>query len=369
MSVERGKKTVIKVFIIIFLLAAYCLAAEDWVIFKGQVNGMVKDPDGIDLETFKLKKYQSLFWTEGYYHHVNSQDGSMITVSIGFNLSEANVAFVYGKPGIEPYSDYVIIDFDEAQFDQNGFGFRVDKNRVRLDGNKYILDIQLEKTKARIEYEILGPSYNYGDNMVRYPDGKTFMYYSLPISWARVKVDALLDGRECSFEGHGNMNHDAGVIFPVFVPSNWQVFWFFGEDHALAVTDHYTHEKFGKQLTQRLVFVDKHGNMFTSTSFKLVWYDWVKAEDVPFRYPCSYKLFAQHGTDELRVDVGMKETLLIEDLYGNLPYFLKLVVERLTPNAWTMDSWSEYTICLSRDGKTQTYKGHGVARYTDLEEK
>jgi len=363
------KKIVARVFAIALLAAVACLAADDWSIFKGQVNGPMKAPGGIDLSSFALKKYPGLFWTEGYYHHMNFPDGSMVTISIGFNRSEASIAFVYGKPGMEPFNDYIITDFDDAEFDEKGFGYAIGKNRVRLDGNKYVINLDLPKTKVKIVYDIIGPSYTYGDGMVRYPDGDTFMFYNLPISRARVRVEAVLDGREYKLTGSGNMNHDAGVIFPTYIPSNWQVFWFFGKDHTIAVTDHFTHEKFGKKLTQRLVFVDKEGRMFTSTSFQLKWYDWADAEGIPFRYPKNYTLIAEGGGARLEMEVKMKEILLMEDLFSNLPTYLRIIAERLTRNGWTMDSWSEYTLTYTHDGRTDTYRGLGIARWMDLEQK
>ncbi|OGP57033.1 MAG: hypothetical protein A2V67_00580 [Deltaproteobacteria bacterium RBG_13_61_14] len=354
--------------VLTLMLATVALASGDWVIFKGQVNGPVAKPGGIDLDSFRFRQYHGMFWDEGYYHHMNFPDGSMITISIGFNRSEVNCAFVYGKPGMEPYQDYVITDIDEAKFDQKGFGFTVGRNRVRLEGRKYTMDINLPKTKAKIEYDIIGPSYTYGDGMVRYPDEDTYMYYSLPISWAKVKVEAVLDGKECKLDGSGNMNHDAGLMFAAYTPTNWQVFWFFGDDHALVVTDHYTHPKFGRMLTQRLVFVDKDGRMFTSTSFPLQWDDWVAAKDVPFRYPRHFTLTAEGGGEKIEVEVKMQDILLVEDLYSNLPTYMRIIVERLMRNCWTVDGWSDYAITYRYDGATETYKGRGVLRWTNLEE-
>jgi hypothetical protein len=357
-----------RTFIFVFLLAGICFASDGWTIFKGHINGPKTKTEIIDLETFRLKQYDSIWWTEGYYHHMNFPDGSMITISIGFNRSETNVAFVYAKTGTEPYNDYIIVDFDDAEFDKKGFGYSVKNNHVKLNGNTYTIDLDLPKSKVKINYEIIGPSHSFGDNLVKYPDKKTFMYYSLPISWAKVSAEMTLDGKEYKLSGSGNMNHDAGVIFPTYIPSNWQAFWFFGEDHTVMVADHFTHTKFGKQLTQRMVFMDKDKNMFTSTSFDLKWSDWVDASDAPFRYPRNYRLFAQGDGAMVDIEVKMKDVLLIEDLFSNLPPFLRVIAERLTRNGWTTDSWSNYTITYTKDGETRTYRGLGITRWTDLEE-
>jgi hypothetical protein len=369
MSIKVRTKLAGRVFSLLLLLAAASFAADEWVKFKGQVNGPVAGPSGTDLETFRLKHYPGLFWTEGYYHHMNFPDGSMITVSIGFNRSEASLAFVYGKPGMKPVNDYIIVDFDEARFDEQGFGYTFGKNRVRLDEDKYRLDIELEKVKVRITYDILAPSYCYGDGMVRYPDGHTYMYYSLPIPRARAHAKGVIAGKEYDLSGWGNMNHDAGDIFPTSIPYNWQVFWFFGEDHSLAVTDHYTHDKFGRVRIQRLVFVDRDGRMFTSIEYPFSWDDWVDADGIRFRYPRHYELTSEAGGEKLHVEATMRESLLLEDLYSNLPSFLRAIAERLTPNGWTMDSWSEYTITYSHGGKTDTYQGKGIVRWMNLEER
>lgn len=365
---KSGNHSAVRVLILVTLLAATCALAGDWSIFKGQVDGPVKNPGGVDPEAFTLKRYPGLLWSEGYYHHINVPDGSMVTVSIGFNKVEIDIAFVYDTPSMEPYHDYVITGIDEVKFDEEGFGYTIGRNRVRLDGNTYTMELELPRTRVRIVYDIIGPSYNYGDSMVRYPDGDTFEFYILPISWARVTVEANLDGKEVKFEGFGNMNHDAGEIFPTSIPANWQVFWFFGDDHTIAMTDHFSRQKFGKKLIQRLVFLDKAGNMFTSTSFDLKWSDWVHARDVPFRYPENYTLRAEAGGARLTMEVKMQEVLLMEDLLGNLPTYMRLVAERLTRNAWTLDSWSEYTLTYVNDGETKTYHGRGIVRWSDLEE-
>lgn len=352
---------------IITLLAAVALAADEWAIFSGQVNGPVAKPAGIDLSSFTLKNYPGLYWSEGYYHHMNFPDGSMITISIGFNRREVNYAFVYGKPGMKPYRDYIITKIAEAKFDERGFGFSIGQNRVRLEGRKYTMDINLPKTRAKIEFNIVGPSYTYGDGMVRYPDKDSFTYYSLPISWAKVHVNAVLDGKEYKLDGSGNMNHDAGVLFPTYTPYNWQVFWFFGDDHALAVTDFFIHRKFGGKLTERLVFVDKEGRMFTSTDFPFKWDSWEDAKGVPFRYPRHYFLNAEGQGARLEVDARMREILLIEDLYSNLPTYMKVAAQRLTRNVWTADYWADYTLTYSHNGRKDTFKGRGIVRWTNLE--
>ena len=353
--------------VVVALALAAVAASDQWVIFKGQVNGPAKTR-GIDLETFRSRPYPGRFWEDGYYHYLVFPDRSVITVSASFNRSEANLAFVYAKPGVKPLKSYVITDVEEAQFDDQGFGFVIGKNRVRLEGSRYTLDLDLDRTRAKIEYDLIGPSYTYGDGMVRYPDGDTFMYYSMPIPWARVHVQAVLDGKEYALDGYGNMNHDAGSMFAAYNPWNWQVFYLFGEDHALVVADHFTHEKFGRALIQRLVFVDKTGRVFTSTSYPLHWDDWAEAKGVPFRYPRHYLLKAEGQGASLSAEVKARETVLQEDLFSNLPGYMRLVAKRLIENVWTVDSWSDYTITYRHEGAAETYQGRGVVRWTNLEE-
>lgn len=352
---------------IALLLAAVTALAGDWAIFKGQVDGPVKDPH-LDPAAFALKHYPGIFWSDIYYHHLNAPDGSMITVQIAFNRSEVNIAFVYAKPGMKPYSDYIITDFKDTKFDPQGFGFTIGKSRVRLEGNKYQLDLELPKTKAKIVYDIVGPSCTFGDGMVRYPDGDSYTFYTFPITWAKAHAQATLDGKEITLEGTADMNHDASSILPVYTPSNWQAFWFFGPDHTLAVADFFSHEKFGRQLVQRLAFVDQAGHEFTSTHFELKWDDWVDEKDIPFRYPRHYTLRAEGGGAKLEGEIKMQEVLLREDLFSNLPSTIRLVAEKLTRNGWTLDNWSEYTLSYTHDGKTDVYRGRGIVRWTDLEQ-
>jgi len=178
----------------------------------------------------------------------------------------------------------------------------------------------------------------------------------------------VLDGKKVRLDGHGNMNHDNGVLFPAYTPWNWQVFWFFNEDHALAVTDFYTHREFGVKPVLRLVFADKTGRQFTSTQFTLNWDDWEQAPDIPFRYPRHFTFSAAAGGARLEGEVQATETLLREDLYSNLPAMLLFIAKRITPNGWTYDAWSDYTLTYTEGGQTTKYRGRGVARWTSLEE-
>jgi hypothetical protein len=365
---HQGKHTLARASALALLLAALTAAAGDWVVFKGQVNGPVKDIRARDLSTFALRKFPGLFWMEGYYHHLNFPDGSMITFNIGFNPKQADLALVYGKPGMKPLREYLIVSLDEVKFDPSGFGWTLGKNRARLDGDRYTLDLDFNTVQAKIEYQIMAPPYSYGDGMLRYPDGKSYGSYTLPIPWAKVHVNATLAGKKYELTGSGNMNHDALSLFPTYIPSQWQDLWFFGEDHALAVADFYTHPEFGSKLVQRLVFVDRSGRMFTSTAFTLRWDDWADAKDIPFRYPRHYTLTAEGQGDKLEAVIVLRETLLLEDLYSNLPTVLRVIAEKLTKNGWTLDSWSEYTIAYTHDGQTDTYRGRGVVRFTDLEQ-
>ena len=349
------------------LLALSASASDPWVIFKGQVNGPVARPFELDLKTFRHQQYPGLSWAEVYYHHLNCPDGSMITVQVSFNPRQATIAFVYDTPQIKPFTDFVIVDYDQVVFAEKGFGITIEKNRIWLEGDQYHLHLELSKTSADIAYRIRSASYSYGDGWLRYPDGNSHTQYTLPITWATARADAVLDGKKVHLEGYANMNHDVGVLFPTYTPSNWQVFWFFGEDHALAVTDFFTHKKFGVVPVQRLVFAEQGGRAFTSTQFSMQWDDWVKAEDIPFRYPRHYRLSAEAGGATLEVEARATETLLREDLYSNLPTVLRLIARSLTPNGWTYDAWCDYTLNYSDQGRTAKYQGRGICRWTDLE--
>jgi len=349
-------------------LLALAAASDRWIIFQGQVNGPVTRPFKIDVETFRHHQFPGLFWAEVYYHHFNCPDGSMLTVQITFDPRKATVAFVYDTPTIEPFTDYVIVDYDHAVFDQKGFGITLDKNRFWLEGDQYHLHLELSKTTADITYQIRSASYSYGDSMLRYPDGKSFVKYTLPITWATARADLVLDGKKAHLDGYADLNHDSGVVFPTNIPSNWQVFWFFGEDHALAVTDFIANKAFGEVPVQRLVFVDQSGRQFTSTRFAMNWDDWIKAKDIPFRYPRHYTLSAEGGGGRLEAEVRVHETLLREDLYSNLPTALRIIAKYWTRNYWTYDAWCDYELSYTEQGQTRKYQGRGIARWTHLEE-
>jgi hypothetical protein len=360
-------RNAVRAFLLTLMLATAALAAGDWVVFKGQVNGPAK-PGGIDLAAFKLKHYPGKYWDEGYYHQMYFPDGSWMSISFSFSRDEARGTFVRALSGQPTYKDYFIVDLKKARFDDKGFGFTIDQNRVRLEGNRYTVDFITDKTRAKVVFDIIAPSYTYGDGLVRYPDGETFMYYSLPISWAKVKLQAAFGGKNLNLEGYGDMNHDAGEMFSPDNPTNWQGFLFFGENHALVVVDHFANPKFGNQLIQRLVFADKHGHQFTSTEFTLKWDDWATAKDVPIRYPRHYSLTAAGGGQKLEVELRTEKPALTEDLFSNLPTSLRLIAQLITSNLWTVDNWSNYTITFHHDGQSDVYRGRGIVNWTNLEE-
>jgi len=354
--------------VIFLLLGSAAFAADGWVMFKGQVNGPVRNPAGIDLSSFQHRRYPGIFWSEAYYHQMIFSDGSVITVQFTFNVLEATIIFAHAKSGTEPFTEFLVMDIDEVKFDDQGFGISMGRNRVWLDGKKYHLELDFNRVKARIDYDILGPSCSWGDGMIRYPDGKSFGYYVWPITRAKAGMKAGINGREYDLEGFGNMNHDAQSLSPLYAPANWQAFWFFGEDHALAIADFYTSKHFGEVLTQRLVFVDKQGNMFASSNFPIKWDDWAELKDIRFRYPRHYRLSAEGGGARLEVEAHNREYMLLKDLFGNLPGALRPVAKRFTRNGWTVDCMSDYILTYRVQGKTLTYKGLGMVRWTNLEE-
>ncbi len=345
-------------------LSAAALGAGDWSMFAGQKNGPA-GPGKLDLAAFAHHRYPGIYWSEVYYHQMNFPDESMITVQVGLNVKDATIVFAYCRPGQKPYTEFLVQDVGEARFDGRGFGITIGDNRIWLAGNKYHLHLAFGKIAADITYDILGPSVFFGDGMLRYPDGKSFTNYSFPISWARVRAHAVVDGQAHDLEGHGSMNHDVGVLSPFYTPANWQAFWFYGDDHALVVADFYTNPEFGSVLCQRLAFVDKNGDVFTSTSFPMKWDDWVDAPGIPFRYPRHYSLRADGGGVTLTAEIKGRDLLLLEDLYSNLPPLLKTVAKRITKNGWTADLWSDYELSYIHDGRTDTYRGRGITRWTD----
>jgi len=367
MPAKAKMKIMGRAMVMMFLSAAVALASGDWSLFKGQVNGPVSAPDRIDLSTFQHKKYPGMFWSEVYYHQMSFSDGSSLTVQAGVNPREASLLFVYGKPGSKPVVKHIITSADQAVFSDKGFNLGLGKSRFWLEGRNYYLDLDLETVQAKINWQILGPSYTYGDGFLRYPDSESFSYYTLPISWARASGQLVIEGRKLDLEGYGNMNHDLQVLSPIYAPANWQVFWFFGPDHSLAVTDFFTHPKFGRIPVQRLVFVDQAGHRFTSTRFAIQWDDWAEASDIPFRYPRHYTLKAEARDAGLELEVRLKEFLLREDLFSNLPRGLRMIAERLTANGWTYDFWADYTLTYREQGRAATFQGRGIVRWTDLE--
>jgi hypothetical protein len=351
----------------LLVLAWAAPAKDEWVMFQGQVNGPVTTTTADPLDAFRHKQLKGVFWGEGYYHHMNFPDGSMVTVSVGFDLTQASVIFVLGRPGQKAFRDYQFIANDQVKFDADGFGMTVGGNRLWLKGDKYFMHVELERVKADISYEILAPAAVYGDGKVVYPDGKYYSIYTLPIPWARAKVEAVCDGKKYSLQGFGNMNRDNQVLSPVDFQARWRVFWFFGDDHALAVTDYNTHQDYGSKLVQRLVFAEPGGRMFVSTSYDLTWDDWEEVPEIRFRFPRHYSLHAEGGGAVLAADVRVSELILKEDLYSNLPSSLELA-KHFFRNGWTFDSWCDYTLTYTRDKTTRSFKGRGVGRWMNLEE-
>jgi len=344
---------------------------EQWSIFPEQVDGPVTQPGEINLDLFQHRQWPGVFWAEYYYHHLNFPDGTMITVLVSFSPNDVTVIFVLGKPGANAFREFQFTRYNRVVFDEKGFGFSIGPSRFRLEGRRYSIDLKLEEVKAKITYDILGPGYGYGDGMVRYPDGKSFSCYYLPIPWARAHVEAVIEGREIRLDGYGTLNHDSQVLNPIHTPLRWRVFWFFGKDHALAVTEFTSHKEFGEELIQRLVFTDPEGGLFTSTRFPLEWDDWAYEKTIPFRfrYPQHYQLSAEGGGAQLEVEVRLGEMILKEDLYSNLPTAFRIIAKRITGNGWVYDWWGDYTIVHNHKGRSQSYQGCGVVRWMALEEK
>jgi len=349
-------------------LAAAAPAQDDWVVFKGQVNGPVASPAADPLAAFRHRQLKGIFWDEAYYHHMNFPDGSMVTVSVGFDITQATVMFVLGRPGMKAFRELVFVDNSEVKFDADGFGMTMGPNRLWLKGDKYFMHLEMDTVKADIKYDILSPPYTYGDGRVVNPNGKVYSTYTLPIPWARAKVEAVCDGQSYSLKGFGTMNHDNQVRNPAYAQTQWRVFWFFGEDHMFAVTDFNEPEQFGGKLIQRLVFVDQGGRMFASTSYPLSWDYWEEVPEIKFRFPRHYQLRAEGGGATLTAEVRVSELLLREDLYSNLPPSLEMA-KHFFRNGWVDDRWCDYTIKYSRDGTTSTYQGRGIGRWMHLEEK
>ncbi len=349
------------------MLAAAAPATDDWAVFRGQVDGPVAAPAADPLAAFRHRPLKGMFWAEGYYHHMNFPDGSMVTVSVGFDATQSTIIFVVGRPGQKPFHDYKTIANDQVRFDADGFGMTIGPNRLWLKGDKYFMHLETDRVKADIRYDILAPPYTYGDGMVKNPNGKVHGIYTLPIPWARVKVEAVCGGKSYQLQGFGNMNHDDQVRSPLYYQTQWRVFWFFGDDHALALAEFNEPAEFGNKLVQRLVFAENGGRMFTSTSYALTWDDWVEVPEHKFRYPRHYLLRARAGGAELTADVRVSELLLKEDLYSNLPPGFE-IARHFFKNGWTYDTWCDYTLTYTRDGTASTYRGRGVGRWMHLEE-
>jgi len=346
-------------------LSLAALAADDWIMFAGQQDGPA-GPGQTDLATFAHRKYPGIYWSEVYYHEMSFSDETMITVQVGINIKDATIIFAYCRPGQKPFTEFLVVDQGEARFDSQGFGLTIGDNRVWLAGDKYHLSLSYGKVQANITYDILGPSVSFGDGRLRYPDGKSFTCYSFPITWARVRGRVVVDGKAHDLTGFGSMNHDVGVLSPLYTPANWQAFWFYGPDHALMVADFFTNPEFGRVLCQRLIFVDKDG-VFSSTKFPMQWDDWVDAPGIPFRYPRHYSLAAEAGGARLEAEIKGRDVLLLEDLFSNLPAVLRPIAKQITRNGWTVDYWSDYDLTYTRGGKTDTFHGRGITRWTDLE--
>jgi len=343
-------------------------SAGEWSIFPTQVNGPGPFKGGVDPALFRHEQIKNASWSEDYYHHLSFPDGTMMTVLIGFNNNEASVLFVLARPGAKIMREQETYKNKKVTWQDEGFGAAIGPNRMWLEGDKYHLELELGRVKARITYDPLAAGCAWGDGMVRYPDGKSFACYKLPIPWARVHVEAVVEGKEYRLDGLGNMSLDNQVLSIMHTPPRWRFFWFLGEDHALMLTEYNAQPQFGETLVQRLTFMDRAG-AFTSTAYELKWDDWVEEQKVAFRYPKHYALAAEAGGVQLTAEARAGELLLKEDLFSNLPAVVRTIAKTMTKNGWVYDWLGDYSIAVTREGRRETYSGRGVVRWMALEEK
>ena len=353
------------------VLAASAPARDDWVVFKGQVNGPVARPGGIDPDTFKFKNYPGKYLDEGYYHEMYFPDGTWVTMAYFFNRKEANGSIVVAKSGQEPFKDYFTVDLEELKLDQEGVGFSIGRdNRMRLSGNQYTVDFKTENADVKFTFDILGPSYVFGDCMVKFPDQETFFCYTFPITWARVRLQGVIGGKKYDLTGYGNMNHDGGEMWLPDNPPTWQHLRIYEQDFLFVVHDFINQPKFDEKKIQRLIFVDRQGHMFTSTSYSLKWDDWTRPrmKDISFRYPRHYVLKAEGGGEQLEVEFRAGDEIVLEDLFSNLSVSYRLFAMLLANNLWTVDNWAEYTLTYHHDGQADVYKGKGIITWISWED-
>jgi hypothetical protein len=347
---------------------AFMSNAGPWNIFPTQVNGPAPFQAGVDPALFRHEQLKGGPWSEDFYHHLQFPDGTVMSALVGFNGGEASVLLVLAKPGMKMIREHETYKNKKVTWQEQGFGVTIGPNRMGLEGDKHQLELELGKVKARITYEPLARGFTYGDGMVRYPDGKSFACYRLPIPWAKVHVEAMVNGVEYRLDGLGNMNHDHQVLSIMDTPPRWRCWWLLGEDHALALTEFNPQPKFGETLVQRLVFMDRAG-AFTSTAYDLKWDDWVEEDKVAFRYPRRYTLAAEAGGVGLTAEMTARDLLVKEDLFSNLPAVVRTIAKTMTKNGWIYDWRGDYAIVVTREGRRETYCGRGVARWMALEEK
>jgi len=371
MKYFTGKRDSKKLLSTFFLASA--LAFTAWAgsgsVFEGQRDGPVSHHPGYGPELFMSRPHQSSNWSETWNHEMHFDDRTQITGWVNVNKNEGSMVMSVAMPGKEPIAGVTAAKRDEVIIAPDGFEIKVGPNSIRLvDDRHYKVSLGMDRIRGSITYEILCPGWGFGTGRIDWPDKKSYSGHNLPIPWARVHVELMVDGEPKTWDGYGSMNHDHTAYSPLKAPARWRGFTIYGEEFGLNITDYNPHQDMGPELVQRLVYMESDRVVFTSTSYDLSWEDWAKAEDVPFRYPEKYRLLAEGGGMSIKAELAMKNVVSKTDLFSNLPAPIRVLIARLMPNGWSYDFWCDYEIEVSGPEGVKHFTGKATGRWVGLED-
>lgn len=352
------------------LISLSVLAGPGRVSFPGQQDGPVSANPAYGPELYQVRPQNSSDYAETWYHEMQFDDRTMITVSASINNKEASVTTLVCTAGQPALGDITVVKRDQVVIGAQGFDLQIGPNRLRLvDNRHYKLSLGQDRVRGSFEFELMAPGWGFGQGKISWPDHQTSSIHLLPIPWAKVQAKLQVDGAAKNLTGGGQLNQDVLTVPLLKWPPAWRSIWIYDADFALNSVDYTAHADLGGSLVQRLVYATPDKVAFTSTAYDLTWTEMQKAADAPFFYPKKFHLSAVAGGMTIKGEFTMGDLILKKDLFSSLPRWQQEIAARLMPNGWSYDYWCPYQLEISGPGGTKKAGGQAVCRWVALEEK
>jgi len=365
---RKNKLTIILLMALFLAVPLVAFAALEFTAYGGHKNGKVEGYGRTDVAMFRATPRDSRFYTEVWFHEIQFPDtGAMIIVNfqrhnISLRKGGAEAYLTYSAPGRPDAMDRMSLGPDQIKFDPQGFGISFGNSRVELKGDQYIIKYRGETIQADITYDILVPSFQQGDGMLRFTKSGDFVRYNFPIPWATATGTITIGGKTQKLNGHGSMNHDYQILSPTRVMGDWRALWLYGENETISVVRCSSPDLDGKWI-QRLMVAEKGKILFSSHDYKFEDLGTIKIEGSNVPCAAGFKLSVEHGGDWLRGEVKVTSVQEKGELLQYLPSLMKRIADLIVEETWTYRFWCDYEFEFSIDGQVRTIKGKGTGNY------